>query len=180
MQELMARLDGTIPSWCAEHGVDEDALELLIRTYCHNEASAAAALVAFRIGADFGESRGVGGIPAASSQELPPPRDQPAEPGATPSDLVSALNHPLRRSMLRLLTESGPASAKQMTGRMSYVTLNNVRSHLNVLAALGMARKEHPPGSRASVYSATDAPWIPWVATVLLLTAEEDCVSVAA
>ena len=64
MQALFARLDGTIPGWCAEHGVDEDALELLIRTYCQDEAAAVAALVAFRLGVDFGESRGVRGTPA--------------------------------------------------------------------------------------------------------------------
>lgn len=64
MQELIARLDGTIPGWCAEHGVEEDALELLVRTYCHDDASAAAALVAFRLGVDFGEGRGVRGTPA--------------------------------------------------------------------------------------------------------------------
>src|SRR5262249_43685016 len=56
--------DGTIERWCSEHGIDEDALELLIRTYCHDEPSAAAAIVAFRLGVDYGESRGVRGIPA--------------------------------------------------------------------------------------------------------------------
>jgi DNA-binding MarR family transcriptional regulator len=76
--------------------------------------------------------------------------------------------------MLRLLFEMGPASATQMAGRISYVSRNNVRSHLDTLVARGMARKERQAGSKESVYWPTEEAPIGWVATVLILTAEED------
>lgn len=65
MRELMARrLDGTVGGWCAEHGIDEAALELVVRTYCHDDDSAAAVVVAFRLGFESAESRTVRGVPA--------------------------------------------------------------------------------------------------------------------
>lgn len=97
-----------------------------------------------------------------------------ADSRATTSDILGALNHPLRRSILRLLLEKGPASATQMAGRISYVSHSSVRSHLDVLAIRGMADKERRVGSKESVYSPTETSLIPWVATVLILTAEED------
>lgn len=93
---------------------------------------------------------------------------------ATPSEIISALNHPLRRSILRLLLEKGPATATQMAARMSYVTRNNVRFHLNNLTSSGMVQKEKLVDGRGSVYSPTAAPRKPWVLTVLKHTAEED------
>ena len=101
-----------------------------------------------------------------------PPRE--ADPGVAPSVIISALNHPLRRSILRLLLEQGPSGATQMADRLPYVSRNSVRSHLDTLADSGMAKKEKPPYSRESVYSPTAAPRIPWVATVLRLTVRED------
>jgi hypothetical protein len=62
-----------------------------------------------------------------------------------------------------------------MADRLAYVSRNNVRSHLDTLANSGMAKKEKPAYSRESLYSPTAAPRIPWVATVLRLTAREDC-----
>jgi MFS family permease/DNA-binding transcriptional ArsR family regulator len=93
---------------------------------------------------------------------------------AKTSEILSALNHPLRRSILRLLFERGPASARQIAERISYVTESSVRSHLDVLAMHGMAKKEKQAGSNANVYSPTEEAPVGWVATVLILTAEED------
>jgi len=93
---------------------------------------------------------------------------------ATPSDMVSALNHPVRRSSLRLLYEIGPASARQVARRISYASANNVRSHLDTLVNRGVARKDREAGSKESVYSPLEKSPIGWVATVLMLTAEED------
>lgn len=64
MKELMARLDGTVEGWCAENDIDEDVLDLLIGTYCHEERSAAAAIVAFRLGFAAAERQAVRGTPA--------------------------------------------------------------------------------------------------------------------
>jgi hypothetical protein len=58
MQELIARPSGGVASWCADRGVAEDALELVIRTYGRDEMSAAAVVEAFRLGYDSAESQG--------------------------------------------------------------------------------------------------------------------------
>lgn len=93
---------------------------------------------------------------------------------ATASDIISALDHPLRRSIFRLLLEKGTASATQMADLIPYTGHSSVRSHLDVLVFRGMAEKEKRAGSRESVYSPTDACLTGWVATALILTAEED------
>jgi predicted ArsR family transcriptional regulator len=95
------------------------------------------------------------------------------ESRATPSEIISALNHPLRRSILRLLMKRGPATATQMADRMSYVTRNNVRFHLDDLASRGMAKKDKHPDKRESVYSLVEPPTA-WVVKILKVTAEED------
>ena len=97
-----------------------------------------------------------------------------AELRVTPSATLSALNHPLRRSILRLLSEKGPATVTQMASKMSYVTRNNVRFHLDDLASRGIVRKDRPMGARESVYSPMEAARAQWVLTVLNLTAGED------
>jgi DNA-binding transcriptional ArsR family regulator len=102
------------------------------------------------------------------------PQGVEIESRGTPSDILSALNHPLRRSILRLLLKRGPATATQMADRMSYVTPNNVRFHLDELASSGIVTKEKLADARGSVYSPTSAPRASWVQTVLKLTAGED------
>jgi hypothetical protein len=61
MQQLIARLDGSVYRWCAEHGVAEDALDLVAHTYGRDQMSAAAAVEAFRLGFDAAESQGARG-----------------------------------------------------------------------------------------------------------------------
>jgi DNA-binding transcriptional ArsR family regulator len=97
-----------------------------------------------------------------------------AEPPTKPSEIISALNHPIRRSSLRLLLEKAPASATQIGDRISDVTHNNLRFHLDLLVTSGMATKEKRVGVRTNFYSPNEALRAPWVGTVLKLTAGED------
>jgi len=59
MRMLIARPNGSIAVWCAEHNVAEDALDLVIRAYGRDEKSAAAVIEAFRLGFDSAESQTV-------------------------------------------------------------------------------------------------------------------------
>jgi DNA-binding transcriptional ArsR family regulator len=93
---------------------------------------------------------------------------------ATHSDALIALNHPLRRSILRLLFEKGPASSKTMASRISYVSQSSVRSHMDILAMRGLAKREKRSGLKGYVYMPAEETPIGWIATVLILTGEED------
>jgi hypothetical protein len=70
IRKLIARPDGGVDAWCAEHNGGEDALELVVHTYGCDEISAAAAIEAFRRDFDSAESQGVLGV-AAGRFELP-------------------------------------------------------------------------------------------------------------
>ena len=90
------------------------------------------------------------------------------------SEIISALNHPIRRSSLRLLLEKGPTSATQIAARMLLVTRNNVRFRLDSLVAGGMAKRDKRADSRESVYTPSEALRAPWIVAALKLTAGED------
>lgn len=89
---------------------------------------------------------------------------------AKPSELIKALNHAVRRSILRYLLENEAASSTQI--RNAIPDGNN--AHLDVLVTSALVTKEKRIGHRENFYSLTRAIQAPWVLTALQLTAAED------
>ncbi len=94
---------------------------------------------------------------------------------ANASALVKALNHPMRRALLRFLLKSGPASCGEARRAVTaYIAPNLVNFHLDILVKTGAAVREKRPGTREIIYAYTDAVQAEWLQAVLKLTAAED------
>ncbi|MFN8217432.1 MAG: helix-turn-helix domain-containing protein [Solirubrobacterales bacterium] len=76
--------------------------------------------------------------------------------------LLSALRHPLRRRILRLMEAEEPISPRQISTRLEH-PLSNVSYHVRVLArcsAIALVFTEPVRGSMQHFYRASlDAPW---------------------
>lgn len=76
--------------------------------------------------------------------------------------LLSALRHPLRRRILRLMEEEEPISPRQISIRLEH-PLSNVSYHVRVLAecaAIALVFTEPVRGSMQHFYRASiEAPW---------------------
>lgn len=95
--------------------------------------------------------------------------------GATAADLVKALNHETRRSILRILLATAPASATQIRNGISGYVGNRLTFHLGILVTTGaVTRGQKRAGRRELYYSPSQATRVPWFLTVLQLTAPED------
>lgn len=91
------------------------------------------------------------------------------------SDLIKALNNPIRRSILRHLLDVGAATAAQARAAVTeYASPTLVDFHLDVLVKAGVITRKIPQRRRGSVYSCTDAARAEWVLTALALTALDD------
>lgn len=94
---------------------------------------------------------------------------------ATAGSLVRALNSPIRRSVLRFLLETAPASLNDIRRGTPGFVGNSLRHHLDLLVATGaVTREKKQTGYRERLYSPTEAIRAPWFLTVLHLTAVED------
>ena len=98
-----------------------------------------------------------------------PPRPA-VDSRAKPSELIKALNHGVRRSILRYLLENGAASSTQI--RKTIPDGNN--AHLDILVTSALVTKEKRLGYRENFYSLSGSIQAPWVLTALQLTAAED------
>jgi DNA-binding transcriptional ArsR family regulator len=85
-----------------------------------------------------------------------------SQPRYDDSALLTALRHPLRRRILRLMQREEPISPRQLSGRLEH-PLSNISYHVRVLAECGAAVlvfTEPVRGSMQHFYRATvEAPW---------------------
>jgi DNA-binding transcriptional ArsR family regulator len=89
------------------------------------------------------------------------------------SDLVKALNHPTRRSILRFLLKKAPASSTEV--RSATPGRERLNFHFEILVETGaVTRHEKRIGCRENFYSPSAAIQARWCLTVLKLTAKED------
>jgi hypothetical protein len=95
---------------------------------------------------------------------------------AAAADLVRALNHSVRRSVLRFLLEKqAPASTAEIRRGVPGFVGNNLGHHLDILVDSGtLVRNRKQVGYRERFFEPTDAIQVPWFLTVLRLTAKED------
>jgi predicted ArsR family transcriptional regulator len=102
--------------------------------------------------------------------------EQPStESAALAAGLIKALDHPFRRSVLRLLLESGPATAVEAREAITRYTARTVINfHLDILVSTGAIAQSTPLGRRGRVYACTEATQSDWFQTALRLTAAED------
>lgn len=109
--------------------------------------------------------------------EAPVAPTQVDDAGTHPSasDLVKALNHPSRRSILRYLLSRGPASSRDVQRGTPGLGGNRINFHFKILVTTGaITRRKRQAGYRESIYSLTEAARARWFLTVLNLTAAED------
>jgi len=100
-----------------------------------------------------------------------PPRA--VDPRAKPSELIKALNHSIRRSILRYLLENGAASSTQIRSVIPGVVGNNLNFHLDILVTSAVVTKEKRVGYRENFYVLTQTV-PPWALAALQVTAGED------
>lgn len=98
--------------------------------------------------------------------------------GLTPdaSQWLSALNHPLRRGILRHFDETEIASATDLARTMD-VRLGNVAYHVKVLAELNvlkLVRQRQVRGAREKLYRAVAEGRSDWVGVALERTRRSD------
>jgi hypothetical protein len=94
-------------------------------------------------------------------------------PKTTAGELLKALNHPIRRSILRFLQNTAQASSTEI--RRAIPIGNNLSHHLEILVITGaVTRGPKPMNLRANVYSPEEATQARWFQTALQLTAAED------
>jgi hypothetical protein len=93
---------------------------------------------------------------------------------AKASELIRALNHSIRRAVLRALLESGSASSTQIRALIPSVGGNNLNFHLDILVTSGAIAKEKRVGCRENFFVPTKALQVSWLLTALHLTAVED------
>lgn len=99
--------------------------------------------------------------------------ESPSQPAASAADLVKALNHPTRRSILRFLLKTSPASSTEV--QRGTPGLDRLNFHFETLVETGaVIRHEKQVGYRENFYSPSAAVRAPWCLTVLKLTTEED------
>lgn len=97
-----------------------------------------------------------------------------AKDAVAASDLVKALNHAVRRLVLRFLLSKGPASSTEIRGGIPISIGNSFNHHLDLLVNTGALTREKRVGYRESFYSLSDAAGAAWFRTVLRLTELED------
>jgi predicted ArsR family transcriptional regulator len=91
------------------------------------------------------------------------------------SDLIKALNHAIRRSILRFLLESAPATPAQIRRGIPIFVGTGLNFHLEILVATGtVTRVRTEVGRKEGFYSPTEAIQTSWFLDVLQLTAGED------
>lgn len=94
---------------------------------------------------------------------------------AIAADLVKALNHAIRRSVLRFLLKTSPASSAEIRRGIPRFVGNNINFHLDILVTTGaVARERKRIGHKERFYLPTDAARASWFLLVLKLTAAED------
>lgn len=110
-----------------------------------------------------------------SERSIPMSANHNPQTAGTAAELLKALNHPVRRSVLRLLLEAGPSRSSQARTVISmYAAPNLINHHLGILERTGAVVREYPAGRGGSLYRCTEAVEAEWVLTALQLTAEED------
>lgn len=97
-----------------------------------------------------------------------------AAPQTTAGELIKALNHPIRRSVLRFLQKTGAATSTQIRNGIPDVVRNNLNHHLEILVITGAVTRGRQTGIRASIYSPLRATQVQWFQKALQLTAAED------
>jgi hypothetical protein len=91
------------------------------------------------------------------------------------SDLIKALNHAIRRSILRFLLEKAPATPIEIRRGIPIFVGSGLNFHLNILVGTGaITRVRIDTGHRESLYSPSKAIQTSWCLDALRLTAGED------
>lgn len=100
-----------------------------------------------------------------------------AEPQPDAAQWLAALNHPLRRRILRILGQTEVASATDIS-RATEVRLGNVAYHLKVLTdleVLELVRRRQVRGAFEKFYRPAPCDGeVAWVSVVLERTRDED------
>jgi len=95
---------------------------------------------------------------------------------ANTTQWIMALNHPLRRQVLRVVKENGTASATELCQRFD-LPLSNVSYHVKVLVDLGvleLVRTRKVRGARERFYRVASGGQAEWVRVVLEDTRSSD------
>ena len=97
------------------------------------------------------------------------------EAAPTAADLIKALNHPIRRSLLRFLLDRGPANSVEIRAAVTnYIAPTLVNHHLDELAKYGAVVRCKQPDEKAHVQCHTEAIEVDWFLTALSLTTVDD------
>jgi len=95
---------------------------------------------------------------------------------ANTTQWIMALNHPLRRQVLRVVKEEGTASATELCQRFE-LPLSNVSYHVKVMVDLGvlkLVRTRKVRGARERFYRVVSDGQAEWVRVVLEDTRSSD------
>lgn len=92
---------------------------------------------------------------------------------ATTAQLVEALNHPIRRRLLRVIGESPSLSSIEARKKLGFKSGNN-NYHFNILVKTKALNRTHKLGKKEYIYTCGPATGAPWFQEVLRLSAEED------
>jgi DNA-binding transcriptional ArsR family regulator len=99
----------------------------------------------------------------------------PRESAAAAADLIKAVNHPIRRAILRHLHRAGPCTASQVNQAIvTFADETAVNFHLKTLVKAGAVTRCTPSTGRGSTFSFNEAACADWFMEVLKLTAGED------
>ena len=115
--------------------------------------------------------------PPAAAPPPPPPLSSPTTTlpgGVATGGLIRALNHPIRREILRFVRKKGESSSGEIKDGISPYIGWNINFHFDILVEAGALVRLKRGGHRESFYDATAALETPWFKTVLKLTESED------
>jgi hypothetical protein len=92
---------------------------------------------------------------------------------ATTAQLVEALNHPIRRSLLRVIGENTSLSSVEARKRLGFRGGHN-NYHFDILVKSKALNRTQALGKREYIYTCAPATGATWFQEVLRLSAEED------
>lgn len=92
----------------------------------------------------------------------------PSSSATTTGALIRALNHPIRREILRFLFKKEEAGSGEIEHGISPFIGWSINFHFDILVEAGAVVKRKRSGYRESFYAPTPALETPWFKTVLI------------
>lgn len=92
---------------------------------------------------------------------------------ATTAQLVEALNHPIRRRLLRVIGESTSLSSVEARKKLGFGAGHN-NYHFDILVKCKALSRTQELGKKEYIYTCSPATGASWFQEVLRLSADED------